>query len=72
MLSYVAQEYASKMLAVFLEDATTRFGTHNIGNDFTAWMELEKAGIVHINADRTLAILDTDAILHDAFPDEPE
>lgn len=70
MLSATAQEYVSKMLDVYLEDFTTRFGTHNIGSNFLVWIELEKAGIVTLNHERTVAILNPDAVTRNAYPDD--
>ncbi len=70
MLSAIAQDYVAKMLDVYLEDFTTRFGTHSIGSNFLVWMELEKAGIVKISQDRTTAILDPDAVTRSAYPDD--
>ena len=49
MLSYIAQEYLSRMLDVYLEDGeTTVFKMTDVGTDHSAWKELEDAGIVKL------------------------
>ena len=49
MISYAAQEYVSRMLAVYLKDGTTTtFRTSEIGTDPFIWKELERAGIVKL------------------------
>ena len=70
MLSAAAQEYVSQMLETYLEDSTTHFVTHDIGGNFMVWMELERAGIVNITPDRTIAILAPEAVIRNAYPDD--
>ena len=70
MLSYRAEEYANAMLDAYLEDETEHFNTHDFCNDFRVWMELEAAGIVNVNPERTVATLNPEAIIRDAFPDD--
>ena len=49
MVSYDAQEYISRMLAIYLEDGvTTTFRASEIGNNPFVWKELENAGVVKL------------------------
>ena len=68
MLSNVAQNYAASMLDAYLESETTEFTTQDIGTNALVWIELEQAGIIKIR--NGIAILNPDAIIQDAFPED--